>query len=117
MPEANWEAWEIPRGNGDLHHRDRFPLMRPVEYEMRIPIDEQSEEILASEGKSLSVNVSNGGMCLLMDRAPELTRIMRVQVPLSDTRAQTPTLAEVRWVRRLPFDLGGLYYVGLKFLL
>jgi len=31
--------------------------------------------------------------------------------------ARTPTLAEVRWVRHLPFGWEGLCAVGLKFLL
>ncbi|MBW8065702.1 MAG: PilZ domain-containing protein [Nitrospira sp.] len=115
MAQENWEAWEIQREKGHQHQRDRFPLMRPVQYQTSVPIGEQ--QAITGQSKGLSVNVSSGGMCLLIDHAPELQSVMRVHVPMLEMKAQTPTLAEVRWVRRLPFNRDGLYYVGLKFLL
>jgi len=70
------------------------------------------------QGKALSVNISTGGMLVLMDQAPGLEQVMKVYVPTPITVAETPTLAEVRWVRKLPFGkLNGneAYFVGLKF--
>jgi hypothetical protein len=39
-----------------------------------------------------------------------------VHVPWSTVGAKTPTLADVRWVRRLPFADNSLAMVGLKFI-
>jgi len=69
-------------------------------------------------GKALSVNISSGGMLILMEQAPAIEQVMKVYVPTPITVAETPTLAEVRWTRRLPFGKanGGAYFVGLKFI-
>jgi hypothetical protein len=64
----------------------------------------------------LTVNVSSGGLCLLADWSPKLGEILRVHVPLATVEAKTPTLADVRWVRPLPFEGSGLVMVGLKFI-
>ena len=65
----------------------------------------------------LSVNVSSEGLCLLADWSPKSGEILRVHLPLSTVRASMPTLADVRWVRPLPFEGCGLAMVGLKFIL
>lgn len=115
MALANWEAWEVDRLKAHEQHRDRFPLMRPVHYELSEPIG--SEQTDGRKGQGLTVNVSSGGMCLLMDHKPELQDVFRVHVPMPILTAQTPTLAEVRWVKALPFYQNGVYVVGVKFLL
>jgi hypothetical protein len=52
-----------------------------------------------------------------MDQAPEVEQVLKVYVPTPITIAETPTLAEVRWTRKLPFGNGrGTYFVGLKFM-
>jgi hypothetical protein len=74
---------------------------------------------IASGGKALSINISSGGMLVLMDHAPEVEQVLKVVVPTPTTSAGTPTLAEVRWTRKLPFGSlkgNGAYFVGLKFL-
>lgn len=63
----------------------------------------------------LTVNVSSGGLCLLADWSPRPGEIFRIHLPLSTAEATTPTLADVRWVRPLPFESSGLSMVGLKF--
>jgi hypothetical protein len=73
----------------------------------------------ANSGKALSLNISSGGMLLLMDHAPEVEQVLKVLVPTPTSSAGTPTLAEVRWTRKLPFGSqrnDGAYFVGLKFL-
>lgn len=53
-----------------------------------------------------------------MDQAPAIEQVMKVYVPTPISAAETPTLAEVRWTRKLPFgnnDGTGSYFVGLKF--
>jgi len=64
----------------------------------------------------LTVNVSSAGLCLLVDWFPKPGEILRVHLPLSTVGATTPTLADVRWVRALPFEGSGLAMVGLKFI-
>ena len=71
------------------------------------------------KGKALSVNVSSGGMLVLMDETPAIEQVMKVYVPTPLTAAETPTLAEVRWTRKLPVGRNngvGPYFVGLKFI-
>jgi hypothetical protein len=75
--------------------------------------------VTGHQGKALSVNISSGGMLLLMDQAPAIEQVLKVFVPTPITIAETPTLAEVRWTRRLPFGRNngtGPYFVGLKFM-
>jgi hypothetical protein len=70
-------------------------------------------------GKALSLNISSGGMLILMDQAPAVEQVLKVYVPTPVTIAETPTLAEVRWTRKLPFEKmngNGPYFVGLKFM-
>lgn len=74
------------------------------------------DEMLSPKIMGLTVNVSSGGLCLLADWFPKLGEILRVHVPLSTVGATTPTLADVRWVRPLPFEGSGLAMVDLKFI-
>jgi hypothetical protein len=58
-------------------------------------------------------------MLILMDQVPAIEQVMKVYVPTPISVAETPTLAEVRWTRKLPFgrnNSAGPYFVGLKFM-
>ncbi len=114
-------GWEWSTAPNQQQHQERIALMREIYYEMSsLPGDEDivsQEQRVGEQGKALSLNISSGGMLLLMESAPEVERVFRVHVPTPITKAKTPTLAEVRWVRKVPFlDQNGLYFVGLKFL-
>lgn len=74
------------------------------------------DEMPSPKIMGLTVNVSSGGLCMLADWWPKPGEIFRVHMPLSIVRATTPTLADVRWVRPLPFEGSGLAMVGLKFI-
>jgi len=108
--------WDWPMSADLQKHNERVALLRPIPYEMT----NSMEEPLASAhwGKALSVNISSGGMLVLMEQAPAIEQVMKVYVPTPITVAETPTLAEVRWTRKLPFAKtnGGAYFVGLKFI-
>ena len=109
--------WEWPMSTNSQKHNERAALLRPIPYEMNVPIGNVSEP--AHQGKALSVNISSGGMLLLMDKAPAIEQVMKVYVPTPITAAETPTLAEVRWTRKLPFGSNSeasSYFVGLKFM-
>lgn len=84
---------------------------------MTTQVDDPSDS--ANSGRALSLNISSGGMLVLMDHAPEVEQVLKVLVPTPTSSAGTPTLAEVRWTRKLPFGGSrndGAHFVGLKFL-
>ena len=109
--------WEWPISTDFQKHNERVALLRPIPYEMTTPVEHPSAS--AHHGKALSVNISSGGMLILMEQAPAIEQVMKVYVPTPISVAETPTLAEVRWTRRLPFGKPngtGAYFVGLKFM-
>jgi hypothetical protein len=109
--------WEWPIETDLQKHHERVSLLRQVPFEFTTQVDDPSDS--GRNGKALSINISSGGMLLLMDYAPEVDQVLKVLVPTPTTLAGTPTLAEVRWTRRLPFDTQkgeATYFVGLKFL-
>ncbi len=112
------QGWDWPIVPTHQKHAERVALLRPIPYELSIPNgDESGARVLY--GRALSLNISSGGMLILMDQAPVLDQVMKVHVPTPIALAETPTLAEVRWTRRLPFFSSGSeasFFVGLKFL-
>lgn len=114
MGQNEWD-WPIST-DFQKQHNERVALLRPIPYEMTTPVDDPSAS--AHQGKALSVNISSGGMLVLMEQAPAIEQVMKVYVPTPISAAGTPTLAEVRWTRRLPFGKtnGGAHFVGLKFM-
>ena len=112
-PDLEWSR----QSSGDEQLRmDRFPLMRPVHYERTAELSETAS-LEGHKGTALTINVSNGGMCLLMESEPEQQEVLRVHVPMPIAMIKTPTLAEVRWMRPVPVGGSALYFVGLKFVL
>lgn len=64
----------------------------------------------------LMLNLSGGGFCCLTEWWPELGQIVRVNLPYAAAGTTTPTLADVRWVRPLPFAASRLAMVGMRFI-
>jgi hypothetical protein len=114
VDSTHLQEWDWPILSSHQNHSERGALLRPISYEMTAPFDAFASQ--DRHGKALSVNISSGGMLLLMDRAPSVEQVLKVYVPTPLMLAETPTLAEVRWTRKLPFALRGSYFVGLKFL-
>lgn len=109
--------WEWPITVDFQKHNERVALLRPIPYEITVPAEDPA--ISTRQGKALSVNISSGGMLILMDHAPAIEQVLKVYVPTPTAVAETPTLAEVRWIRKLPFNRCngfGPYFVGLKFM-
>ena len=108
--------WDWPISTDFQKHNERVALLRTILYEMTTPAEDPASS--AHSGKALSLNISSGGMLVLMDQVPAIEQVMKVYVPTPISVAETPTLAEVRWTRRLPFGKtnGGAYFVGLKFM-
>ncbi|MEP6959232.1 MAG: PilZ domain-containing protein [Nitrospirota bacterium] len=109
--------WEWPMTDSQKSHSERAALLRPILYEMTTHVEDPA--MPTHSGKALSLNISSGGMLVLMDQVPAIEQVIKVYVPTPIIRAETPTLAEVRWIRRLPFNCQngeGAYFVGLKFM-
>jgi hypothetical protein len=109
--------WEWPMTDSQKSHSERVALLRPILYEMTTPVEDPAAS--THSGKALSLNISSGGMLVLMDQVPVIEQVMKVYVPTPISMAETPTLAEVRWTRKLPFGKpngNGAYFVGLKFM-
>lgn len=109
--------WEWPIGDSNGTHAERAALLRSIPYEMTSSV--QGNNVATKDGRALSLNISSGGMLILMDQAPAVEQVLKVHVPTPIAIAETPTLAEVRWTRRLPFGKSngnGMHFVGLKFL-
>ncbi len=109
--------WEWPMTDSQKSHSERAALLRPIPYEMTTPVEGPAAS--TRSGKALSLNISSGGMLVLMEQAPDVEQVLKVYVPTPITCAETPTLAEVRWTRRLPFSRQngeGAHFVGLKFI-
>ena len=112
--QTEWE-WAIT--DSQKSHNERAALLRPILYEMTTSAEAQAT--LTHCGKALSLNISSGGMLILMEQVPDVNQVLKVYVPTPLTVIETPTLAEVRWARRVPFWQGtdtGPYLVGLKFM-
>lgn len=110
-------GWEWPMRDSQENHSERVALLRPIPYEMTVTM----EDVVGATpiGRALSLNISRGGMLVLMDQAPQVDQVLKVYVPTPVTLAETPTLAEVRWTRKLPFgksNENGPCFVGLKFM-
>ena len=109
--------WKWPMTDSQNGHPERGSLMRPIPYEMTPSVGVPA--LAARVGKVLSLNISSGGMLVLMDQSPEIGQVLKVLVPTPVLQTETPTLAEVRWTRRLPFeqpDGNEVHFVGLKFM-
>lgn len=102
-------------------------MLQPIPYELTTAFEENEEDDEAEKigqtatqvenGKALLINISSGGVLLLMDHAPAMDTVLKIHVPTPITHTRTPTLAEVRWVREVPYMLqNSLYFVGMKFI-
>ena len=109
--------WEWPIVDSQKSHSERAALIREIRYEMTGP--PRAVPMATQSGQALSLNISSGGMLLLMDQSPEIGQVLRVLVPTPVLQTETPTLAEVRWTRKLPFeqpDGNEAHFVGLRFM-
>lgn len=94
----------------------RVPLIQPCPYELsRVP---GGGGVELSQGFALTVNISSGGMLLLMPQAPGERQIFEVQELSLRTQAKRSTkLLEVCWTRQLPMGAeGSMHSVGVRFL-
>lgn len=112
-------AWDWPTMPNQQKHTERVTMIRPVEYESTGPIDSDlfEDRFTSRTGKALTLNISSGGMLVVMDHAPDLLQLLKVHVPIPIHMTHIPTLVEVAWTRPFPMGPHDLHFVGLKFVL
>lgn len=113
---SEWNTWK--QFNPALNQRDRYPYAQVVMIERSIlrMVEILEDDVQPPALMGLTINVSNRGLCFLADWPPRAGEIFRIHLPLPMTSVTMPTLADVRWVRPLPFAASGLHMVGLKFI-
>ena len=120
IQKLNTESWEWPTARSDQRYEMRFALMQEISYDLIGVVKDggfKTEKFPGSRGRALLLNISSGGLLFLMKEAPELDQVLKVDVPTPIDDTKTPTLAEVRWVRKVPFFTPqGVQMVGVKFL-
>ena len=93
----------------------RVPLVRPCPYNISKLPGEGSIEL--SQGLTLSLNISAGGMLLLMPWAPKERQVFDVQAPSLTSEEIRREVVEVCWTCELPVGTDPCaHLVGVKFL-
>jgi hypothetical protein len=111
--------WAIKQHEGQ--HSDRSSCLRSIAY-IQISADPSctKQEGDGAVGLALSLNISPKGLLILMDREPVIDQVMRISVPSPAPGVSIPTMADVRWTRKVPLMSGKtrpIFFVGLRFLL
>lgn len=97
----------------DRRHDDRLAVGKACSLEMNESLDEQS--IVFHQGEALLLNISSGGMSLLMEPAPRVRDLVEIRTSGSKC-GHTLSLLEVRWTRQLLIEEhGSRYLVGCRF--
>lgn len=116
--DSNSLVW--PMVQQEQQQRQRVVLLREIDFEISLMLEEGTvapEKQGSALRKALLLNISSGGILLLMEGAPRPEQVLKIQVPTAINTIKIPTLAEVRWVRSVPFlQPQGPQFVGLKFL-
>jgi hypothetical protein len=125
--KKGWSRLEKDEAMEGRRLHERYHLSQKVTYELSAPLT--LKEPRSEEAEGDAQNVSEGGLCLITNRFLEQSQIIKIKLPIPDVVATTPTLAEVRWVKRDP--TGGIeeavqqvsagqdgshFLIGLRFL-
>ncbi len=97
----------------DRRYDDRLAVGKACSLEMNESLDEQS--IVFHQGEALLLNISSGGMLVLMELAPRVGDLVEIRMSGSKC-GHTLSLLEVRWTREVPMEEhGSRYLVGCRF--
>ena len=110
--KTDWKrlvTWENQRQS------ERIDLSRLVPY--NVIVSDNRDLLIDHHGMALLMNITSQGLLLLMEKALETEQVMNIRVPTPADPVTVPTLAEVRWVERVPLDeREDRYLVGLRFI-
>ena len=88
---------------------DRVPFSYPVPYEINDTTSSPSNTI---RGEGHGLDVSSSGIGIMTDRLLSPGDVLKLYIPLGNTKTIIPTTSEVRWVG----IKGGRCRLGLKFI-
>lgn len=89
--------------------------MRPCPYQLSKFSDNDTVEL--SEGYAFSINMSVGGMLLLLPQALGERQVFEIQAPSVSTQEYTTKLVEVCWTRPISVHAHvSLHLAGVRFL-
>ena len=94
----------------------RLPFIRFITYERGSNHTREADD---RGTQAAAINVSDGGLCLLVNEPINEADILRVDLPLADVSTSSPTLAEVKWSMPTPWSGNGSpqFFIGVQFLL
>ena len=102
------------QGHEDRRGSTRIRLTRACPYEFS---SIHGENIEWFHGDALTVNISLGGMLLVMTDAPRLRQVLQVHGPSAAGPDVAIQVVEVCWTRELPIGGDGkMYLVGVRFM-
>ena len=105
----------VPPDQEQRRRSERVPLLRSCPYALSESLDQGSMAI--HRGQAFCINISRGGMFLVMDQAPPLRQVFKVDAPQPDTQVYSPRTVEVRWTRQIPVDASEhMHLVGVQFM-
>ena len=116
MKFYNEESAKAAPAQNDRKRPSRLPFLRCITYGLGAPA---ALDALPSRHQAAAINVSDGGLCLLVNELMNETDILRLDLPLPDVSTTSSTLAEVKWLKPVPWstNLSPEYFVGVQFLL
>ncbi|NOT23057.1 MAG: hypothetical protein HOP22_10085 [Nitrospiraceae bacterium] len=89
--------------------------MQACPYELTKP--EGGDKVKLSRGQGYSINVSGGGMLLLLPQKVGKRQVFEVQVPSKAKKKEHTKLVEVCWTQSIPVSARvNMYLVGTRFL-
>jgi len=97
----------------DRRRSHRVPLLHRVTYEVSVNRIRDGASTTLLEGQIQ--NVSEGGLCMVTEKALSHTQLVEIGLPLPVPQLATRTIVEVCWVRRESGQ--DSYTTGLRFLL
>lgn len=99
----------------ERRRNERLPLIQSCPYELSsFP---GGDEVELSHGQAVSINISSGGMLLLMPQVPSEKQVFQVQAPSVTKQEVRTKLVEVCWTRQIRIGLeGSLNLVGTRFM-
>jgi hypothetical protein len=113
LPEMNPIAAPAPQAR---RRPSRLPFLRFITYGLSAANAFDGD---MHKSQAAAINVSEGGLCLLVNGSIQETDIIRVDLPLADVSTTSATLAEVKWVKPVPWSPPDepQYFAGIQFLL
>jgi hypothetical protein len=94
---------------------ERVPCMRACPYELTKPAGRDAVKL--SEGYGYSINMSVGGMLLLLPEEVGTRQVLEIITPSEARKEKITKLGEVCWAHPIPVSARvNMYLVGIRFL-